>query len=154
MGGKRLEIWVDVRLLDFSEINVTKMKMKVDFVLSLTWFDRRLEFFNLKPSFSLNKLTLNDLRSLWVPEIIFAQTEGNIISLLDESTEGHVLLNGSFDYNKIHENRYDDNLQYLLVLTFEKKIATPAGSPRFTKGPRTPSCCTGSTPLSSRATFG
>ena len=27
------------------------MKMRVDFILSLTWFDRRLEFRNLSPRF-------------------------------------------------------------------------------------------------------
>ncbi len=100
------------------------MKMRVDFILSLTWFDRRLEFRNLSPrfiiyifftfcaklmrvfSFSLNTLSsLVDLRRLWVPEVNFRNTEGNKMSRLDESSEGYVLLNGSFEYNTIRENR-------------------------------------------------
>ncbi len=32
------------------------MKMRVDFILSLTWFDRRLEFRNLSPRFIIYTL--------------------------------------------------------------------------------------------------
>ncbi len=57
-------------------------------------------------SFSLNTLSsLVDLRRLWVPEVNFRNTEGNKMSRLDESSEGYVLLNGSFEYNTIRENR-------------------------------------------------
>ncbi len=101
----KLSILVDVTLLDFSEINVTKMKMKVDFILSLTWVDRRLKYSNLKDSFSMNTLTVNDMESLWRPEISFTNTEGNKVTLLDMNTEGYVLLNGGYSYNDITENR-------------------------------------------------
>ena len=57
-------------------------------------------------SFSLNTLSsLVDLRRLWVPEVNFRNTEGNKMSRLDESSEGYVFLNGSFEYNTIRENR-------------------------------------------------
>ncbi len=81
--------------------------MKVDFVLSLTWFDPRLDYSNLKSSSSLNTLTLSELRSLWVPEVAFDNTEGNTVSLLDGSAEGHVTLDGSSAYNSVQENRSD-----------------------------------------------
>ena len=45
------------------------MRITVDFVLSLTWFDRRLSFRHLKRSFALNVLSLQEMKTLWFPEV-------------------------------------------------------------------------------------
>ncbi len=41
------------------------------------FFSARLSYFNLKPSVALNALSMYDLEGIWIPEITFANTEGN-----------------------------------------------------------------------------
>ncbi len=102
----RLPILLEVKIISFPEINVTKMKLVADFILTLTWFDQRLSFFNLKPSVALNAMTLQDLELIWVPEILFANTEGNQLTLVDGRTEAYVRRNGTYTLNSLSENRY------------------------------------------------
>lgn len=91
--------------------------MRVDFVLTFNWLDPRLSYFNLKDSFALNALSVEEMKMLWFPELIFTNTgtipiepndeiivlkmminhhfsAGNVASIVDESTETYVLREG------------------------------------------------------------
>ena len=103
--GKPIQIEMEVFIIAYSEIDVNKMKMTVDFILNFSWFDSRLSFHNLKESFSLNSLSLAEMQQLWFPEITFTNTRGNQLSILDESTETYVLKRGAGVINGIEDNR-------------------------------------------------
>eukprot|EP00095_Tigriopus_kingsejongensis_P007008 maker-scaffold430_size173499-snap-gene-0.44 protein:Tk07008 transcript:maker-scaffold430_size173499-snap-gene-0.44-mRNA-1 annotation:"glycine receptor subunit alpha-1" len=105
MAGQPLEIGLNIDILSFSEIDVNKMKLAIDFHLAMTWTDGRLVFHNLREGFALNPLSLDEMKSLWFPELSFVNTAGNEISLIDESTETYVSRNGSSLYNDLDEIR-------------------------------------------------
>ncbi len=101
-----LPIIVEVTVASFAEINLTKMKMTVDFLLMLKWYDRRLQYQHLKSrSNAMNTLSLEDLGSMWIPEISFANTDGNQMTRVNDSTEAYVVVNGSYHLNSASENR-------------------------------------------------
>ncbi|TRY78459.1 hypothetical protein TCAL_11687 [Tigriopus californicus] len=99
-----VKIDLNIDIISFSEIDVNKMKISIDFYLSMTWFDPRLTFHNLREGFALNPLSLEEMKSLWFPELSFVNTAGNEISLIDDSTETYVFRNGSNYFNSLAEN--------------------------------------------------
>ena len=61
-------------MLDISEIDNT---IVLKFELNVEWFDVRLEYKNLKNKVSLNTLTFEEKFQIWVPYIIFNNTDDN-----------------------------------------------------------------------------
>ena len=57
---------------------------QVQFVLTLKWFETRLQFKNLKDDFSLNNFLPSEVEKVWVPELTFSNTEEKPTTILDE----------------------------------------------------------------------
>ena len=57
--------------------------MKLKFMLSLKWYDSRLQFYNLKDNIDMNSLLYEEKQKLWVPKIVFDNTESRVKSLND-----------------------------------------------------------------------
>ena len=66
------------------------------FRLLLEWYDYRLKYHNLKLERSANLLTREETESLWIPFVVFANTEGNEATKGTEDTEMTVTREGSF----------------------------------------------------------
>ena len=49
----------------------------------MEWFDSRLLFYNLKDDEEMNSLLYEEKQKIWVPSIIFQNTENELISLND-----------------------------------------------------------------------
>ena len=61
-----------VNILDVSEVNSF---VKVQFQLEIVWRDPRVSFWNLKEGNRINILSKEEGRQLWLPEIVFLNTE-------------------------------------------------------------------------------
>ena len=53
------------------------MRFKTKFYLNLEWKDTRLTYYNLKEGFSANLIGMTDRSKVWIPPIIFNNTEEN-----------------------------------------------------------------------------
>ena len=62
------------------------MKYSVKFYLNLKWFDSRLTWLDLHESKSVNTLDPSELSSIWLPRLIFKNTEKELETKMDNST--------------------------------------------------------------------
>ena len=87
------QVWV---ILDIQEVS---QFIELQFQLSLTWYDSRLQFYNLKDNEKMNTLLYEEKQKLWMPVIIFQNTKAQIRSQNDKRTRMMVLkmMNGTFN---------------------------------------------------------
>ena len=75
----------------------------------MKWFESRLRFKNLKDDFELNNFLPSEVAMIWVPELIFANTEEKPLTIVDERTSISVEKLGNFKLSETYEN---ENIQY------------------------------------------
>ena len=68
-----MKLNVDIKTVQ--KINEVDGTFQVQYILSLSWYDSRLSFKNLKAELNSNTLNLNEKESVWIPKIIFANTD-------------------------------------------------------------------------------
>ena len=68
---------------DISEI---AQILKLKFTLQLTWVDARLELYNIKVEESKNIISMEELSRIWLPVVIFHNTERGQRSENDEES--------------------------------------------------------------------
>ncbi|KAK3886992.1 hypothetical protein Pcinc_002646 [Petrolisthes cinctipes] len=56
-------------------VKTVDMTMEVAYEISLSWVDPRLKYLNLKANPSLNKLHIDTVRRLWIPQVNFINTD-------------------------------------------------------------------------------
>ena len=66
---------VSTELLRLVDINEADYSIEIQFEISLLWKDNRATFHNLKLSDSLNALTQEDIEQLWLPRVIYENTD-------------------------------------------------------------------------------
>ena len=102
-GEKKAEVKVRVNLMKILTLSVVEMKITTKYNLYLEWVDPRITFYNLKENKNLNGLVQLELEKIWIPKIIFSNTQSNIFSSVDEKTIGLVSRRGSFSRSSIAE---------------------------------------------------
>ena len=61
-------------IIDISEVNNI---IELKFGILMEWYESRIDYHNLKTVGTLNTLSDDELRSLWIPYIIFNNTDNN-----------------------------------------------------------------------------
>lgn len=51
------------------------MTMEVAYEIALSWIDPRVNYLNLKSNHTLNKLNIDTVRRLWIPQVNFINTD-------------------------------------------------------------------------------
>ena len=87
------QVWV---ILDIREV---AQVIKLKFELSMRWLDSRLLFYNLKDNEKMNSMLFEEKQQIWVPILIFQNTEKELTSLNDEKSSISVrkIKNGTFN---------------------------------------------------------
>ena len=79
----------------------------LQFQISLNWRENRLKYQNLKKETSLNALTDNDIRTIWLPLIVYDNTDQKEVTRLgmdwDWATDVTVTREGNFTRSGIEE---------------------------------------------------
>ncbi|KAK4310013.1 hypothetical protein Pmani_018391 [Petrolisthes manimaculis] len=69
------------------DVETVKMSMQLSYEIEMSWFDNRLNYFNLKTNDSLNSPRLDTMRKLWSPLVKLLNTDTIDSSLLaDDAT--------------------------------------------------------------------
>ena len=97
--GSTLPVEVSGKVWTILDIQEVAQVTKIQFELTLKWFDARLQFYNLKENIEMNSLLYEEKQKIWVPRIIFRNTESQISSMNDEKSGIKVLKqqNGTFN---------------------------------------------------------
>ncbi|MPC16741.1 hypothetical protein E2C01_009575 [Portunus trituberculatus] len=86
--GSHLLIAITFHVMTVS-VSTENMHLELTFNLSLSWTDKRLQFYNLKKS-RHNWLTNDNLQEMWTPRVLFPNAEGSEYTIVDQNTVGHV----------------------------------------------------------------
>ena len=60
-----------IRLLDIPAIREADNEVFIKFSLKLVWFERRATYHNLKEKVSQNTLENDDVKTIWIPKLIY-----------------------------------------------------------------------------------
>ena len=67
-------------------MKVIEQILQLKFSLRLTWVDARLDFFNIKIDETMNVVSLDELNRIWLPVIIFYNTERGQRTINDDES--------------------------------------------------------------------
>ena len=82
------------KVVDLEEI---KHKIDFSFTITLEWSDNRVRYLNLKKESALNKLSGDDVNRLWLPYIIYKNTDNTETTRLGDNWVTDVLVNRTYN---------------------------------------------------------
>ena len=103
---------ISITLMKVVEIEEVDHSIHLQFQISLSWKENRVTYQNLKTQTSLNALTADDINTIWLPLIVYDNTDQKELTRLGEygngewSTDVTVTREGNFtrsDIREIHE---------------------------------------------------
>ena len=68
------------------EIKEIQQILQLKFNLRMSWVDSRLEFYNIKQKETMNILSMDEMEKIWLPIIIFHNTESGQRTINDEQS--------------------------------------------------------------------
>ena len=76
-NGKKemVNVSVSIDLLTLVDINEPDYSIEIQFAITLQWIENRATYQHLKNDRSLNALTLEDIQQLWLPKVIYENTD-------------------------------------------------------------------------------
>ena len=77
---------ISVNIMVIQEIKEIQQILQLKFSLRLTWVDARLEFYNIKLDETMNVITIEELYRIWLPIIIFHNTERGQRTINDDES--------------------------------------------------------------------
>ena len=81
-------VGVSIVLLEVVSIDEVDHSIQLQFEVILTWKDNRATYLNLKQKTALNKMTEEDIKRLWLPLIIYTNTDQKRTTRLGEYGNG------------------------------------------------------------------
>ena len=78
---------ISITLMKVVEIEETDHSIHLQFEINMQWRENRVKYQNLKIKTSLNALTKNDIKMLWLPLIVYANTDQKESTRLGETWE-------------------------------------------------------------------
>jgi len=78
-----VDINISTKIIDILKINEVEQSFQVKFKLVMSWYDYRLTYHNLKVDRIANSPNFEEVKELWIPNIIFDNTENNDVMTLD-----------------------------------------------------------------------
>ena len=89
-----VKISMDIKkILKIEEVNHV---FSVKFRLVMEWYDHRLNYYNLKEQRSSNSLSLKEVEKLWIPYIVFENSENSEATKSDPDSEVLITREGGF----------------------------------------------------------
>ena len=89
-GGKKspVNVCTSIDVLKLVDIDEEDYSIEIQFEISLQWRDNRATYHNLKDNEALNALTKKDIDALWIPEVVYENTDQKETTRLGEFGAG------------------------------------------------------------------
>ena len=100
---KKIVIEVSADIIDILEINEISSLFQVQFYLHFTWYDSRLTFFDLRNDTGLNTLSPSEKQEIWIPELVFDNTEYKLSTVVDDDASITVRKTGPYSLSRISD---------------------------------------------------
>ena len=116
-GFNRTHVGISVSLLKIVSMEEVQHKIDLQFEITLEWKENRAVYHNLKVKKSLNALTDADIVTLWLPYVIYANTDmKEAVQLEDElktnlvvTREGNFIRNSNIEIDETEVFKGKDN---------------------------------------------
>lgn len=95
-GSLKVQVKAAVDVLSILEIVEVDNSISFQLGLKLTWVDNRLVLLNLKDDKDINTLTMDFRNKIWIPEVVFSNTQSKMESLNDEKAFVTIERRGEF----------------------------------------------------------
>ena len=82
-----VKVFVSVNLLKLVDIDEDDYSIEIQFEITMKWFENRAMYFNLKNEEGLNALSEEDYKKLWLPKVIYENTDQKDTTRLGYSFE-------------------------------------------------------------------
>ena len=73
--NKPVNVLISIDLLKIVAVNEVDYSIEIQFEIMMKWKEKRAMYNNLKKHDALNSLAVNDFQKLWLPEVIFENTD-------------------------------------------------------------------------------
>ena len=70
-----VEVGTSIDIFKLVDINEEDYTIEIQFLITMVWKENRATYQNLKANDSLNALTQNDIERLWLPKVIYENTD-------------------------------------------------------------------------------
>ena len=74
-SGNPVNVSVTIDLLRLVDIDEGDYSIEIQFEIMLKWRDNRVKYHNLKQTAALNALSEDNIKNLWLPEVIYENTD-------------------------------------------------------------------------------
>ena len=99
----KVPVNVSVDILEILSVDEKAGTLDISFQLSLTWYDPRITFVNLKTDANLNTLTEVEKADVWKPVLLFQNTKHKLTTVTDDDVLATVARQGSFTVSGIED---------------------------------------------------
>ena len=82
-----VNVSISITLMKVVEIEEVDHSIHLQFQISLSWKENRVTYQNLKKKTSLNALTDEDIKTIWLPLIVYENTDQKEVTRLGENWE-------------------------------------------------------------------
>ena len=99
-------VHISISLLKIVNMEEVQHKIDLQFGIILKWRENRATYYNLKNKTNLNALTEDDIRSLWLPYVIYANTDmKEAVQLVDGVVDTTIVVTreGAFSQTMVDE---------------------------------------------------
>ena len=106
-GVKKVNVSISLDILNLVDIKEEDYSVEIQFSITLKWKENRATYHNLKHEKTLNALTSQEIGELWLPEVIYENTDQKETTRLGEFGNGEwktrVVVNrqGNFTRSKL-----------------------------------------------------
>ncbi|XP_023323855.1 uncharacterized protein LOC111697908 [Eurytemora carolleeae] len=107
--SSKIVIEVSADIMDILDIDEKNSIFQVQFYLHFSWYDGRLTFFDLRNDSGLNALSPLEKELLWIPSLVFENTEDKSTTLVDDEASVTIEKQGDFYLSGLDEHT---NRQY------------------------------------------
>ena len=95
---KRLPLQIFIEIVNVLNLDEVHSSMSLQLKLTVEWIDDRLEYFDLKKNQSMNFLTLSEMDDIWIPTLLFTNTENKkLADFRTKSTFASIRINEGYD---------------------------------------------------------
>ena len=84
VDGVKSQVTLNIDIWSILGIHEVEEKFRVKFCITMTWKDSRLTFLNLKHDSDLNAVALNEAGKMWLPIVVFENTENMVLSIVSD----------------------------------------------------------------------
>ena len=81
-----VQVNVTMTILKILKITEVDHLFTMKFVMIMEWYDHRLKYYNLKSKKSANALTTEEAQTIWIPKLVFSNTQENDVTAGTKNT--------------------------------------------------------------------